>query len=782
MNQANPRQKKISMHSLWERLTGKAAIKDERARLEAFLNAFPGAYCGFGADGQTIAYHPDCEALLGISGNINTIHDIQNTLDGSDSAALESYYNRLEEHGRSFILKAKTRKDQKILRISGRKGSDLEGRLHYFILWIEDITAQESDFKQLQEQSDTARQSVKRLTLGLESHDFPVWFHNIRGKLIWVNGAYEQMTGKTQDEILNDQIELPVKNRAQGPILAAMAQKALLEGQPQENKQYSIIKGKRRKLLIRSAPLLSVDHSIGIATDITDQEESEQKYKQVLSAYNELFHHLTTAICIYDQETKLEYYNTAYAQLWGLEEQWLNTKPRMSEILERLREQRRLPEQSDFRAYKQEWMDMFTGLIEPLDDMLYLPDSSALRMLVIPRPHGGLMVTFEDVTSRLELESSYNTLIAVQKETLDNLAEAVVVFGGDGRLKLCNTAFAQKWNINPENIEGEPHISKIVDMMQDFFDEEAWGEMRDFIMALALNREQLSREIYRNNNTALYCAATQLPDGGALVTFTDVTDRALAEKALKEKNAALQTAEQLKVDFLANVSYQLRTPLNAMIGFNDMLKNEYFGTLNDKQKEYTGDMEVSGQRLKTLIDDILDLSTIEAGYLELSLHEEPVKDLLANLHGLTIDWAMKENIRLELKCPSNIGKAMIDSGRIKQVLLNLMRNALEHTSKGGEIILGAKREKDNVLLYVSDTGGGIGQAEVERIFKPFERGNASDDLMVSNNDTRGAGLGLTLVKNITELHGGEVRIDTELGYGTTITIALPRNAPSTKDT
>ena len=112
MNQANLKQKKISTHSLWERLTGKAAIKDERARLEAFLNAFPGAYCGFGTDGQTTAYHPDCEKLLGLNGNINSIHDIQNTLDGSDSAALESYYDRLEEHGRAFILKAKTRKDR----------------------------------------------------------------------------------------------------------------------------------------------------------------------------------------------------------------------------------------------------------------------------------------------------------------------------------------------------------------------------------------------------------------------------------------------------------------------------------------------------------------------------------------------------------------------------------------------------------------------------------------------------------------------------------------------
>lgn len=775
MNQDNLSNKKKASHSLWDRLTGKAAIKDERARLEAFLNAFPGAYCGFGTDQKTLAYHPDCETLLAID-SLTTIHDIQNALSPSDSAALESYYDRLEEHGRSFSLKATTRKTDKIIRIHGRRGQDIDERLTYYILWFEDISEQESDYQKLQEQSDEARKTVKRLTLGFESQNFPIWFHNIRGKITWVNSAYEQIVGKTQEEIIEEQTELPLKNRSQGAVLASMAQKALLDGQEQQNKLHSIIKGKRRKLLIRAAPLLPVDHSLGYALDITEQEESEKKHAQILAAYKELFHHLTTAVAIYDQDSKLEYYNTAYAQLWNMEEQWLNSRPRLNDILEKLRESRHLPEQADFRAYKDEWMDMFTSLIDPLDDMLYLPDGRALRMLVIPRPHGGLMITFEDVTSRLELESSYNTLIAVQKETLDNLAEGVVVFGGDGRLKLCNTAFTEMWQINPENIEGEPHVAQVVNMMEKFFSTDNWDKMRDLIMALALNREQLFQEIGRSNNTTLDCAATPLPDGGALVTFTDVTDRALAEKALKEKNAALQTAEQLKVDFLANVSYQLRTPLNAMIGFNDILKNEYFGALNDKQKEYTHDMEESGLRLKTLIDDILDLSTIEAGYLELSRTSEKIKPLLESLYDLTNEWARKEDVRLEIKCANNIGSADIDAGRLKQVLLNLMRNALEHTPKGGEITLGAKKESENILLYVSDTGGGISEDEIERIFKPFERGSANEDLMVSNSDTRGAGLGLTLVKNIAELHGGEVRVDSELGHGTTITLAIPRKA------
>ena len=215
MNQASPKSqtRKKASYSLWDHLTGKAAIKAERARLEAFLNAFPGAYCGFGVNQETIAYHPACEDLLGIS-QIRTIHDVQNALRGSDSAALESYYDRLEEHGRGFTLKVTSHKDQKIIRINGRKGSDLEDRLHYYILWFEDISEQEADYAKLQEQSDDARQSLKRLTLGLESQPFPIWFHDIKGKIVWINAAYEQITGKTQADILINQIELPLKSRA----------------------------------------------------------------------------------------------------------------------------------------------------------------------------------------------------------------------------------------------------------------------------------------------------------------------------------------------------------------------------------------------------------------------------------------------------------------------------------------------------------------------------------------------------------------------------------------
>jgi PAS domain S-box-containing protein len=203
---------------------------------------------------------------------------------------------------------------------------------------------------------------------------------------------------------------------------------------------------------------------------------------------------------------------------------------------------------------------MFTGLIDPYEDMLHLPDSSALRMLVIPHSMGGLMMTFEDVTSRLELESSYNTLIAVQKETLDNLGEAVAVFGSNGRLRLSNPSFGNLWGLHPEDLEGEPHVTTIVEKTKPFFTKEEWPARKEELVARGLDRTLHEGRLTRADGSLVDFTTVPLPDGGVLLTYSDVTDTVRVENALREKNAALEAAEQLKLDFLANVSYQLRTP------------------------------------------------------------------------------------------------------------------------------------------------------------------------------------------------------------------------------
>ena len=190
------------------------------------------------------------------------------------------------------------------------------------------------------------------------------------------------------------------------------------------------------------------------------------------------------AVAIYGADRRLKFFNAAFARLWALEEGWLAGEPSLDELLERLRERRRLPEQADTRAFKREQMGLFTSLIEPESELLHLPDGRTLSMSVSPHPLGGLIFAYEDVTDRLALERSYNTLIDVQRETLDNLFEAIAVFGSDGRLKLHNPAYRRIWGLSEDDLDGEPHVSDIVEKIRDFYNDAGdWPAMRERIIA-----------------------------------------------------------------------------------------------------------------------------------------------------------------------------------------------------------------------------------------------------------------------------------------------------------
>ena len=238
----------------------------------------------------------------------------------------------------------------------------------------------------------------------------------------------------------------------------------------------------------------------------------------------------------------------------------------------------------------------------------------------------------------------------------------------------------------------------------------------------------------------------------------------------------MEAAEKLKTDFLANVSYQLRTPLNAMMGFTEILHEEYFGELNERQKGYTENMIQAGHRLITLVDNILDLSTIEAGYMTLNREDMSVKEALDSVIELTQDWARREGIEIEIKCPKNIGNLVADERRFKQVMLHLIRNAIDYTAHGGKIRLSAKKAKDNITVTVEDSGVGIPKEDLDRIFDPFEKGDNKDKRPTPTNRHSGAGLGLSLVKHIVELHGGEIAIKSSEGKGTSVMCTYPLSA------
>jgi signal transduction histidine kinase len=267
----------------------------------------------------------------------------------------------------------------------------------------------------------------------------------------------------------------------------------------------------------------------------------------------------------------------------------------------------------------------------------------------------------------------------------------------------------------------------------------------------------------------LQVAAVPLPDGNVLLTYLDVSDTARVERALRERNEALETAGRLKSEFIANVSHELRTPLNAVIGFAEVLTNCYFGALNPRQLDYSHSILESARLLMRLINDILDLATIEAGYMVLETGRIEVFAMLQAVLSLTRERARCRDLELDLRCPPDIGIIEGDERRLKQALFNLISNAVKFTPPGGAIRLEAARREDALLLTVADTGVGIPPADQARVFEKFERGVRQS----------GAGLGLSLVKSLIELHGGTVVIESASGQGARITCRLPVAQPAT---
>ena len=756
-------------------LFGQGQIRAEKARLEAFLSAMPGDYCGFGDDG-TLAYSQGFLDALGIS-SITSPEDVLAGFDHIEAAGLEANIKALQDNARSFSQLCHATNTDRTLKITGTRGQALESNDAFSILWIVDQTQETRKNETLQNRTEEAEYEVYRFRSALDAMPILSWIRNGEGDIIWVNQAYAKALDTHKSEIIARQSELPLTSAQRAakdrhPI-QELAEQARQNNQSQISKMHSIISGQRLLLSIQESPLSAGSGTLGLAQDVTREEELETEHNRYLSANKELLQQLQSAICIFAADTTLEFYNDAFARLWGLEGSWLDSGPRLSEIMDKLRETRQLPEQTDFRSYKNEWLEMFTSLLEPHDQMLYLPNGDVLRMLVIPHPMGGLMMTFEDVTSRLELESSYNTLIAVQKETLDNLTESVIVFGGDGRGKLWNPAFRQRWSLYNEDLDGEPHVSRLVDKMEKFFSEQDLQEIREDLLSLAIDRNERAGRLERDDDILLEYTTVPLPDGGMLVTFFDVTDTVMVERALREKNKALQEAEALKSDFLANVSYQLRTPLNTIMGFNDILTHEFFGTLNDKQKEYTKGIEEASIQLRDLIDDILDLTSFEAGTLQLELKQFEIKPVLEQIYDIVLVWAKKEGVQLNLDIPSDIGEMVGDSRRLKQAVMNLLRNSIAFTPAQGKITLAASRQKKMIVFTVTDTGTGITKEDIGRIFEPFERGaekRKSDDARAPQS---GVGLGLSLVRKIIDKHDGDIDINSQPGKGTTIHLKVP---------
>ena len=640
------------------------------------------------------------------------------------------------------------------------------GSKQMIILSFRDISQRLDEQSKLLTMQQTKNHELEMLRILTDVSPLALWYRNANGRIQYCNLAYAGALDTTTNRVIAENREL-VDHFGEVSTYE-LSRQALQQKKKVTIRTHVVIAGQRRFLELAEIPIPDSSQTVGYALDITEIEEIEKEMHQAQQSYAEVFNYLSTPLAIYGSDTRLEFFNSAYRTMFEHDENWLLTKPTIGEIMEHLREKRKLPEYTNFQAHKRSRVELFNTLMEPLHEIMHQPDGVTCRLVIAPMPSGGLVYLYDNITDKLALERRYNTLTAVQKETIDHLYEGIIVFGTDYRLRLSNPAMGYIWGLKPSDRTVGLHINEVLKVVsRQFKDSRQSKAWRTNMLDVISRRNPERQRISLKRDRMLEYSYVPLPDGSHLLSFIDISDTWRFEQSLKERNQTLEREDRLKSDFISHVSYELRSPLNTIAGFSEILLNQYFGALNEKQLDYCKGISESTDRLMNLINDMVDLASIESGKLNLNYQDVQVEHLLSSVLVLVQNRANDQGLELVVENQVASDVIRIDLRRLKHGLFNLLTNAIKFTPNGGRITLGAYKSKTAgaIDIVVEDTGVGISSEDQTRLFQ--------QSLLNLTGQSGAAGLGLTLAKSLVELHVGQLTIESEVNKGTKVRCSIP---------
>ena len=721
------------------------------------LTALEPQVCVIWSDGHPrLALHT-LHGTLGVPAKLAHILRFASWLHPDDAARTAASLARLHTRGEAFTSNASTLEGH-VIEIAGAVyGADA-------VLRVRPFSPVNKELVRLIGENKRLKQAVHDREKLLDSLPVPVWLRDAKSALNWVNMAYVNATGaKSREEAIEKQIELfETRQRSELHRLSHA-------NSGERVKLQTVVDGQVQIYEAVTAPFER--GSGGAAFDVAPLAIAKDELERQMAAHSRTLDKVSTGVAVFGADRKLVYGNDAFARIWALDDGWIEEKPAASEFFDLLRQRRLLPEQANYRKWRDDRI-LTWDRNRTLDELWHRPDGKTVHVVTDCRNDGGVTFLFDDVTEKISLERQYHGLIEGQRETLDHLNEGIAVFGADGRLHLFNPALQALWSLSGADLEGEPHLEAIVAKSEPLApDLEFWQMLRHAIAGMPEGRDTFSGTIERRDGVYLAYTVTPLPDGGTLVTYTDVTDSKRFEDVLMERNEALEASDRLKTAFLSHVSYELRTPLTSIIGFTDLLAEPAIGPLNGRQRDYLNDIKTSSQALLNIINDIIDLAVIDAGALDLKLVPVDIKRAIEAAELGVRERLARSKIHLDVHVAKDAATLVADENRLVQVLYNLLSNAIGFSPEDGTITLACRSEKSGIAISVQDTGPGIPEAEQAAVFEPFESRS-------QGSRHRGAGLGLSLVKSIVELHKGRIELRSTPGAGTTVTVILPRHHPA----
>lgn len=623
----------------------------------------------------------------------------------------------------------------------------------------------EADLAASRENAAAQARRADGFIAALDALPTPVWLRGEDLVLKWRNAAQRQIVGG--DEL---------RELSPGGGLRMLAELARSDRRQHSLRLWLTVAGERRQYAVNEAPLNNDGGDIvgvGWAEDLTPIENLRNDLGRHLSANAEVLERIGSAIAMYGPDARLNFFNRAFADMWGLEADWLRTRPSHGELLEELHTRRRLPEYANFPSFKRERLERYRRLLEPAEELMHLPDDRTIRALSAPHPLGGVVQVLDDVTDRLALSASYDTLSAVLRDILGQLAEGAAVFGGDGRLKLCNAAFARMWEVDEADLEGEPHITEVFERLRPLLDDGGdWEGLKEDIIGATLERAIRAGRLERTDGRVVEFSIEPLPDGSALNLHHDVTDSVRLEESLNAAGAALSAAEQLRSAFMSTASLYLRAPLSEIVGFTEVLAEEYFGRLNPRQADYAQGLRDAAERALRMLDNMLDLSSAGAGEEALDLAETDARKLVMTLGSMTREWARRDAVELTFDAPDDLGGFVVDEKRLWQALFSIVIAAIHAPPQSRALRLTAERRGGLLMVVIGPASAFSGDGRVA-----FSGDGRAASAIPA--ELRGSlALSTALARSVVSRHGGRLEAEEIPGEGPIIRCLLPVDGPA----
>lgn len=461
--------------------------------------------------------------MLGLkSGTASGFDDVTETFYKEDGRLLKKYVTLLQQEGHAFEDMLKLRGNQRLICVYGSRIHGADNNLYCDIVWFRDVTAEAAKITDLEQEKIAVMNELKELENMVDGLNYPLWLRDDNLDLLAVNQKYVEYSGATsKKEVLQQGVELSNSN---GETVSRKVASEAQKSKKIQRRAFKMVRdGSLYNYEVQENPYFIGDTldkigTVGYLADNTELEKLKRNFKVNQNSHLEILGTLGTAFAIFDGQTNLFFYNNAFRDLWGLDNEFLEKTPSYLQFLEIIREHKMLPPVPDFKSYKEDEMAVFSGLWGTREDLLHLPDGRTIRRFRTPHPNG-VIFAFEDVSDRLATMRRLNDLTAAQQAILDNLSDSVLIFGVNQRLKFYNRAYLKLWSLDFDKMQDEPKLDKLVSYQKLFFSNvDDWEAFKQSMMNNITQGRKFN--LLRDDNVNIVVSPLIFYDGSIMITYT----------------------------------------------------------------------------------------------------------------------------------------------------------------------------------------------------------------------------------------------------------------------